>query len=111
MSGCWLSAEVFCRVLQERSRFQRINNRKAYAYAVEGHMPTNDERAERGREILEMYAVQFGDPYDPSANLTDVLTDLMHVAVREPDLRLEFQASLRMAEYHFEAEIEESLDV
>ncbi|MBI4000295.1 MAG: hypothetical protein HY348_00735 [Nitrospira defluvii] len=74
-------------------------------------MPTNDERAERGRKVLEMYAVQFGDPYDPRANLTDVLTDLMHLAARESDLGLEFQSSLKMATFHFEAETEECLDV
>lgn len=67
-------------------------------------MPTNDERAERGREILELYAVQFGDPNDPSANLTDVLTDLMHLTAKEPELGLEFESSMKMARFHFEAE-------
>ncbi|MDE3041787.1 MAG: hypothetical protein KGJ82_14605 [Nitrospirota bacterium] len=70
-------------------------------------MPTNEERAERGREILERYALQFGDPYDPRANLTDVLTDLMHTALMQPELGLEFHASLEMASWHFEAETEE----
>ena len=73
-------------------------------------MPTNKERAERGREILEIYSRQFGDPYDPTANLTDVLTDLMHAAVSQPELGLEFQASLRMANGHFEAERKEHFD-
>lgn len=73
-------------------------------------MPTNDERADRGRKILETYALKFGDPYDPSANLTDVLTDLMHAAVRESELGLQFQASLKMASWHFEAETEEDHD-
>lgn len=70
-------------------------------------MPTNDERADRGREILDTYALRFGDPDDPSANLTDVLTDLMHTAVKQPELELQFQASLEMARWHFEAETEE----
>ena len=74
-------------------------------------MPTNEERAERGREILEIYSRQFGDPYDFTANLTDLLTDLMHTALSQPELGLEFQTSLRMAHGHFEAEIEEELDV
>lgn len=74
-------------------------------------MPTNDERAERGRKIIERYALQFGDPHDPTANLTDVLTDLMHTAVRQPELGLAFQASLEMARWHFEAEADEYLDV
>lgn len=74
-------------------------------------MPTNDERAERGRVILESYAIRFGDPYDPSANLTDVLTDLMHVAIRQPQLGLNFQDRLEMARCHFDAETEEYLDV
>lgn len=73
-------------------------------------MLANEERADRGREILEIYARLFGDPYDPSANLTDVLTDLMHTAVIRPELGLEFKASLRMANLHFEAETEEQLN-
>lgn len=73
-------------------------------------MPTNDERADRGREILESYALRFGDPYDPRANLTDVLTDLMHAAARQLELGLQFQASLEMAKVHFDAETEESQD-
>ena len=72
-------------------------------------MPTNDERAERAREVLEMYAMQFGDPYDPHSTLIDVLTDLMHLATREPELGLEFDSSLKMAQFHFEAEGEECL--
>lgn len=74
---------------------------------MEGHMPINEERAERGREILERYALQFGDPYDPIANLTDVLTDLMHAAFMQPELRLKFHASLEMASWHFDAETKE----
>lgn len=74
-------------------------------------MPTNDERAERGRVILETYGLRFGDPCDPNANLTDVLADLMHVAIRQPDLRLRFQSRLEMARLHFEAETEEGLGV
>ena len=74
---------------------------------MEGHMPTNEERAERGREVLERYALQFGDPYDPSANLTDVLTDLMHAAFMQPELGLKFHASLEMASWHFDAEAKE----
>lgn len=73
-------------------------------------MLANEERADRGREILEIYARKFGDPYDPSANLTDVLTDLMHTTVIQPELGLEFNTSLRMAILHFEAETEEQLN-
>lgn len=73
-------------------------------------MPTNDERAGRAQQILGMYAIQFGDPYDPRSNLVDVLTDLMHLAAREPELDLEFDSSLKMARFHFEAEAEECLD-
>ncbi len=74
-------------------------------------MPTNDERAERGREVLEMYARQFGDPHDPRGTLIDVLTDLMHLTAREPELGLVFEGVLKMARFHFEAETEECLDV
>lgn len=73
-------------------------------------MPTNDERAGRAQQILDMYATQFGDPGDPRSNLVDVLTDLMHLAAREPELCLEFDSSLKMAQFHFEAEAEECLD-
>ncbi|MCW5799136.1 MAG: hypothetical protein LZF60_250089 [Nitrospira sp.] len=73
-------------------------------------MPTNEERAERAREVLKMYAVQFGDPNDPGGTLIDVLTDLMHLEAREPELGLEFNSSLKMAQCHFEAETEECLD-
>lgn len=52
-----------------------INKAKMYAFTLGEHMPTNDERAERAREVLEMYAVQFGDPYDSRGTLIDVLTD------------------------------------
>lgn len=70
-------------------------------------MPTNDERAARGRMILDAYAEEFGDPCDPTANLTDVLTDLMHTAVREHDLGLKFHERLNMAMMHFEEEMAE----
>ena len=52
----------------------------------------------------------FGDPHDPRSNLVDVLTDLMHLAAREAELGLEFDSSLKMAQFHFEAEAEECLD-
>lgn len=67
-------------------------------------MPTNDERAERARVILESYGRYVGDPDDPRANLTDVLTDLMHLSVRQRALGLEFNHRLEMARQHFEAE-------
>ncbi|MDF0665828.1 MAG: hypothetical protein P0119_07095 [Nitrospira sp.] len=67
-------------------------------------MPTNDERAERGRMILDFYAAKFGDPYDATANLTDVLADLMHTAFREHDLGLKFHERLNAAMMHFEEE-------
>lgn len=73
-------------------------------------MPTNCERAERGRTILEIYAHHFGDPYDPTANLTDVLTDLVHMVTTQPELGLNFQDRLQMARLHLEAETEECND-
>lgn len=73
-------------------------------------MPTNEERAERGKAILEIYVLQFGEPFDPAANLTDMLTDLMHTAVRKPELGLRFQASLEMASWHFDAETKEYIE-
>lgn len=52
----------------------------------------------------------FGDPYDSTANLTDVLTDLVHTSLVRQELRLNFQSSLQMAVLHFEAETEEQLE-
>jgi hypothetical protein len=52
----------------------------------------------------------FGDPYDSTANLTDVLTDLIHTSSVRQELRLNFQSSLQMAVLHFEAETEEQLE-
>jgi hypothetical protein len=43
-------------------------------------MPTNAERAECARVILEAYGLYVGDPNDQSANLTDVLAHLIHLA-------------------------------
>ena len=73
-------------------------------------MSTNIERAERGREILEIYADRHGDPYDHTSNLTDLLADLMHTSERHSELRLNFRDRLRMAEWHFEAEKEEEIE-
>lgn len=73
-------------------------------------MLTNEERADRGRQLLDIYAQLFGDPYDSTANLTDVLTDLMHTSSVRQELRLNFQSSLQMAVLHFEAETEEQLE-
>ncbi|MBA5872560.1 MAG: hypothetical protein GDA68_21595 [Nitrospira sp. CR2.1] len=100
---------AFWRVLREPSRAHMIN-RRIIIFTKRDILPTNDERAERAREVLEMYAVQFGDPYDPRGTLIDVLTDLMHLAAQEPGVALEFDSSLKMAQFHFEAEAEECLD-
>jgi hypothetical protein len=70
-------------------------------------MPTNDERAERARVILEAYGMYVGNPDDDKANLTDVLADLMHLSVRQRALGIEFNHRLEMARQHFEAETEE----
>ena len=72
-------------------------------------MPTNAERAERARVILEACGLHVGDPNDQSANLTDVLADLMHLSFGQPALGLEFNHRLEMARQHFEAEIEEEI--
>ncbi len=72
-------------------------------------MPTNSERAERARLILEAYAIEWGDPEDHSANLTDILADLMHLAHRHAELNLDFNAQLEMAKQHFDEELLEEL--
>ncbi len=53
-------------------------------------MNANAERADRGATILAFYAERFGDPLDNRANLTDILADLMHMALWQCELRLDF---------------------
>jgi hypothetical protein len=72
-------------------------------------MPTNNERAERGRILLQIYAENFGDPMDDTANLTDILADLMHLAHRRSEPGLNFQRRLEMAKMHFEEELLEEV--
>lgn len=74
---------------------------------MEVNVITNEERAERGWAILEMYAMSYGDPNDHTANLTDVLADLMHLSKWQSERKLHFDRSLEIARGHFEAELEE----
>jgi len=61
-------------------------------------MPTNQERAEKARYALYPYFE--ADP-DELANLTDLLTDLMHYSKLA---ELDFESAMRIAEMHFEEE-------
>ena len=64
-------------------------------------------REQSARVTLKAYGRYAGDPDDPRTNLTDVLTDLMHLSVRQRALGLEFNHRLEMARQHFEAETDE----
>ena len=44
-------------------------------------------------------------------SITDVLSDLMHMASRQRELGLGFDDCLRMAKWHYEAETEEEFAV
>lgn len=68
-------------------------------------MPTNAERANRAKVLLEVYATHFGDPDDHSANLTDLLADLMHLSNKRIKPSLSFQKSLSLATLHFHDEV------
>ncbi len=62
---------------------------------------TNAERAERADDVLARYAEE--SECDPGVSaLADLLADAMHLLGREAVLD-----SLRMAEMHFDAELEE----
>lgn len=61
-------------------------------------MMTNQERASRLDEILPMY------PEDQHTNLIDLLTDAMHWCSCND---VEFDAVLRTARRHFEAEVKD----
>jgi hypothetical protein len=57
-------------------------------------MPTNQERAEKARYALYPYFE--ADP-DELANMTDLLTDLMHYSKLAD---IDFESAMRMAEMH-----------
>lgn len=62
--------------------------------------PDNEQRAERAEAALSAYAKVNDSFVSDESNITDLLTDLMHLVGRE-----EFNNALRMAEIHYEAEL------
>lgn len=67
--------------------------------------PTNEERAERGADIVSTYRMQTGDDGDDAQNLGDILADLMHMCRRDD---VNFAAALTMAEIHFNDEVDDA---
>ena len=73
-------------------------------------MSDNKKRAERAHNAAAFYVrSQLGEHFSPdslSENITDLLSDLMHLAKTKD---IDFAFCLRMAECNFEAEVEEGL--
>jgi len=68
-------------------------------------VPTNEDRAERGRAILEEYGKLAGEPdEDTPTLLADLLADLRHLAREEG---VDFGKSSDMSKIHFNEEVEE----
>lgn len=61
----------------------------------------NDERAARGKAIIEVYHKLTGT--DPSCSLGDLLSDPMHMCDRDPDFGT-FEDELERAERSYEEE-------
>ena len=64
-------------------------------------MTDNDKRAQVAKDVLEHMSDTMGDNGDLGDNLTDLLTNLMHLAEREG---LDFNNHLHRARNHYEAE-------
>jgi hypothetical protein len=73
--------------------------------------PTNQERADRIRQIIETIAPYNEDSDDWQSGVTNILTDLMHFCRKNKTdpygNDLNFDKELEMARINFEAEIEE----
>ncbi|MDH4187918.1 MAG: hypothetical protein OEV08_13070 [Nitrospira sp.] len=72
----------------------------------------NGTRSERGANTLGFYRLNEGNMDDgDQTTLTDLLTDLMHVAASSADAedetdRMDFDRALAMARIHFDEEME-----
>lgn len=74
-------------------------------------MPTNEERRERAMQALEFYKAQClgeGGPVGQD-DLTDLLSDLRHLAAREFE-DFHFADAVRLSEMHFDEEQDENSD-
>lgn len=70
-----------------------------------GNGNANEERAHRAELAMQYYGDISGNDGEPERdNLTDLLTDIRHYAGTSG---LDFDESARMAQIHYEAEIEE----
>lgn len=64
--------------------------------------PDNEQRAERAQAALSVYADDDSTFVDDDANVTDLLTDLMHLMSRSGR---SFDEALRVAEIHYNCEL------
>lgn len=71
-------------------------------------MPSNAARAQVADRAIRAMGVSWVDEYDPEANLTDMLADLMHWADRQ---EIDFDDCLRVARDHFGCEIAEECQI
>ena len=74
-------------------------------------MPTNEERRERAMQALEFYKAQCLGEDGPIGqdDLTDLLSDLRHLAAREVE-DFHFDDAVRLSETDFEEEQDENPD-
>jgi hypothetical protein len=65
----------------------------------------NDERAARAETALQQYIEVRGEVFEHSSSeIADLITDLLHHAVRLDDRDRPVEGVLRLARMHFEAE-------
>lgn len=71
--------------------------------------PTNEERAQRARDIVERYQKEtyFGEPEDLPTTLGDILAEFRHLAHEEG---IDFDKALLMSEIHFNEEQDEEAE-
>lgn len=73
-------------------------------------IPTNEDRADRAREILRDYCrkvYQLEDGEESASVIGDILADLRHLCAEEG---IDFEAPLLMSEVHFNEENDEEND-
>ncbi|MBU1248281.1 MAG: hypothetical protein KKB70_06260 [Proteobacteria bacterium] len=63
--------------------------------------PTNKDRAEIGRAVMNFFGSLPGQESDTTSGLVDVLTNLMHLA---EDEGIYFQSCVETAKMHFDQE-------
>jgi hypothetical protein len=65
----------------------------------------NDTRAERARTALQAYVEAKGEVFENSSSeITDLMADLLHLAVRLDEGEEPVESTIRLARMHFNAE-------